>query len=198
MFQAVVAIVMATVFGHVPFSDDANKPEFWCKNGTKIEKSDQTYYWVIDQKYEKVIVKAGSGEYANTIYIRPEPGLGAFADTNGNFTFDPEGRFGDKAISHLIVCPIEESTSSPSPTPSSTATSSSSPPPTSEPSPTPTVTKEPSPSPTDSQASTDVTGGSEGSRDELPQTGYSPLGTFAAGVIAILIGALLKLALRKE
>jgi hypothetical protein len=142
MFQAVVAIVMATIFGHVQFSADANKPEYWCENGTKIEKSDQTYYWVIDQKYEKVIVKAGSGKYANTIYLRPEPGLGAFADTNGNYVFDPSGRLGDKTISHIITCPIEDDDNSPSPSPSSTPTGSASPTPTSEPSPTPTVTPE--------------------------------------------------------
>jgi hypothetical protein len=197
MFQAVVAIVMATVFGHVPFSADANKPEYWCENGTKIEKSDQTYYWVIDQKYEKVIVKAGSGEYANTIYLRPEPGLGAFADTNGNYVFDPSGRFGDKTISHIITCPIEDDDNSPSPSPSSTPTGSASPTPTSEPSPTPTVTPEATPTPSD-QGSPDVTGGSEDPRTTLPQTGSKALGTFAAGVIAILIGALLKLALREE
>jgi hypothetical protein len=195
MFATLITIVMATVFGHVPFSEDANHPEYWCENGTKIEMSDQTY-WVIDQKYEKVIVKSGSGEYGNTIYLRPEPGLGAYADTNGNYVFDPGGRFGDKTISHIILCPVETGTESPSPSPSSTATSSPSPTPSSEPS--PTQSQEPTTEPTDNQTPTDGVGREEGSRNELAATGKNTFGTGAAGVLVLMIGALLIRLAREE
>ena len=196
MFATLVTIVMATVFGHVPFSAEANQPEYWCENGTKIEKTDQTYYWIIDQKYEKVIVKAGSGIYGNTIYLRPEPGLGAYADTNGNYVFDPGGRFGDKAISHVILCPVEAGTENPSPSPSSTATSSPSPSPTSEPSPT----QSQAPTPEASSYPTPSAGqeGTPRDRVELAETGLDAFGALAAGALALMIGALLKLALRKE
>ena len=55
--------------------------------------------------YSKVIVKAGSGQFANTIFAAPPvAGQTVWADTNGNWTYDPGGRGGDKGISHVILC----------------------------------------------------------------------------------------------
>jgi hypothetical protein len=198
MFAALVTIVMATVFGHVPFSAEANQPEYWCENGTKIEKTDQTYYWIIDQKYEKVIVKAGSGFYGNTIYLRPEPGLGAYADTNGNYVFDPGGRFGDKAISHVILCPIEGGTESPSPTPSPTASQSPTSSPTSKPSPTQSQGPTPAPSASYPPSTATGQGGAESDRVALAETGPATLGAGAIGLLLASLGYYLILLARKE
>lgn len=177
-------IVLAAVAYHVPFSEDANKPEYWCKNGTKIEPVDGKI-WTIDGKYDKVIIKAGAGEYANTVYIRPQPGMGAYSDTNGNFRFDPSGPGSDQAISHVIVCPVEgvspspsPSTSSPSPTPTTTPTESV----------TPTPTETPSPTPTVPDASEEKQRGVEDYPPVLAETGSSTSGTGAVGIALILLG----------
>ncbi|MEY2939612.1 MAG: hypothetical protein RIS58_599, partial [Actinomycetota bacterium] len=64
--------------------------------------------------YSTVIVKAGSltttdpNYQVNTLFYNPEPGSGVFADVNKNGISDPGGfsggTFGDKSISHIILC----------------------------------------------------------------------------------------------
>ena len=58
--------------------------------------------------YSQVIVKAGAGTYANTVFGEPPTaGQTVWADTNGDGVFNPGGRRGDKDISHLIYCPAQ-------------------------------------------------------------------------------------------
>lgn len=101
--------------------------------------------------YSNVIVKAGSITadpttfQANTLFPKPGPGNAVWADVNGNGIYDPGGKNGDKAISHIVICADLLTESTPTPTPTQTAGSTE---PTT-PAPTPTVTETPtSPAPT--------------------------------------------------
>jgi hypothetical protein len=95
----------ATVTGHAPFSEDANHPDYWGDNCTEGGGADGDSYVLPAGTYTKVIVKAGSGEFANTIFAAPpKAGETVWADTNGNNVFDPGGQDGDKQISHTILC----------------------------------------------------------------------------------------------
>jgi hypothetical protein len=148
--ETLLTVIFAVVTGYAPFSAAANHPEYWCADGVKFETVAEADTWVIDKDYDQVIVKAGAGPYANTIYGNPSVGEAVWADTDGNGVYDPQGPR-DKAISHIIVCPAKP-TSTPTPTPSPTGTST----PTPTATPTPTETPEPSESatPTPSQSST--------------------------------------------
>ena len=98
--------VFATVTGHEKFSSDANKVGYWCGElgGTKVNPGGSSYVLPAGA-YSQVIVKAGSGTYANTIFAKPpEAGETVWADTNGDKTYNPGGPGGDKGISHVILC----------------------------------------------------------------------------------------------
>lgn len=110
----------ATVDGHLAFSSDANNPDFWETNGiTECMKldagegdlGDDNATYVLGASYALVVVKAGSGTYANTIFEDVAAGETVFADTNGNNVSDPGGQDGDKNISHIIFCDETETTS---------------------------------------------------------------------------------------
>lgn len=109
--------------------------------------------------YSNVIVKAGSLTadpttfQVNTLFPGPGKGAMVWADVNGNGIYDPGGRTGDKAISHIVICvKLASSTPSPTVTQSSQATSSPSVTPTASPSPSNTTTPTPTPSVTTSSA----------------------------------------------
>ena len=147
----------ATVTGHEAFSNEANQPSYWGDNCEDADVSDVDSFVLpdIDGTYDQVIVKAGSGEFANTIFDDPAEGSTVWADTNGNFMNDPGGQDGDKQISHIIVCSDEEvpaptptPTPVPTPTPTPEETPTPTPTPTPVPEPTPTPVPEPTPTPT--------------------------------------------------
>ena len=142
----------ATVTGHEPFSNEANQPGFWGDNCEDVGVSDVDSYVLpdIEGTYDQVIVKSGSGEFANTIFDNPAEGSTVWADTNGNFANDPGGQDGDKQISHIIVC-TDEPVEAPTPTPTPEAT------PTPTPEATPTPTPDATPTPEDSVAGTTAT-----------------------------------------
>ncbi|MCZ3386121.1 MAG: hypothetical protein LH630_03950, partial [Actinomycetia bacterium] len=169
--------------------------------------------YVLTQDYALVVVKAASKNvdpYTNTLFENASAGETVWADTNGNFTFDPGGKGGDKAISHIIVCDGEES-SSPPVSSSAPASSSEEPSPsesesTDEPSPSESEsTDEPSPSESESTGSaspseSESTGSapSNGSPEAteiessgaaaLPKTGPGAPVAGAIGISLLLIG----------
>jgi hypothetical protein len=117
----------ATVTGHEAFSNEANAPSYWGENCADADVSGVDGYVLpaISGTYDQVIVKSGSGEFANTIFDNPSAGETVWADTNGDFANNPGGEGGDKQISHIIVCideAVEEPTPTPTPTPEATPT----------------------------------------------------------------------------
>ena len=116
------SVSYATVAGHAPFSAESNKPTYWgedCVDGGVSSGAS----WAVPQSYQKVIVKAGSSAYANTIFDNVAAGQTVWADTNGNNQFDPGGQDGDKNISHIILCgPAVTTTTSTTETTDTTAT----------------------------------------------------------------------------
>jgi hypothetical protein len=98
----------ALVTDHVPFSSDANHPEFWESEGVDCEDigvdSGDTHTLAelpAGEAYVQVIVKSGAADSANTVFGEPPvAGQKVYADTNGNSMFDD----GDQEISHIIVC----------------------------------------------------------------------------------------------
>jgi hypothetical protein len=105
----------ATVTGHAPASAESNNPDFWGDNCTKIDAVDGNLgdAYVLTQSYALVVVKAGAGEFANTLFANPTAGQTVWADTNGDNVFNPGGQDGDKNISHIIFCgPVETTTTS--------------------------------------------------------------------------------------
>lgn len=103
--------------------------------------------------YSNVIVKAGSLTadpttfQVNTLFPAPGKGSMVWADVNANGIYDPDGRTGDKAISHIVICvKLASSASTPTATQSSQATSSASVSPTVSPSPSSSATPTPIPS----------------------------------------------------
>ena len=127
--QAAEPTVYATVTGHESFSAAANKADYWGDNCEKIVDSGSMTSYVLTQNYDLVVVKAASKNvdpYTNTLFANASEGETVWADTNGNSTFDPGGKGGDKAISHIIVCG-EGETESPSPSTSISTSESVSP-----------------------------------------------------------------------
>lgn len=110
----------AAVSSHEAASAAANNPSYWGQGCTKIEDPGGSSY-VLAEDYSRVIVKAGSGEFANTVFDQPSAGQTVWADTNGDNAYNPGGQDGDKQISHIILCGSSTSSST-----SSSATSSSS------------------------------------------------------------------------
>ena len=96
--------VWATVTGHAAHSDDNNKPETWGEDCTKEEFGGSIDTYELTQDYELVVVKSGSGEFANTLFADASEGETVWADTNGNSVFDED----DQGISHIIFCEGEE------------------------------------------------------------------------------------------
>lgn len=99
----------ATVSGHEAFSEDANHEDYWGEDCTKLNANEgdlgaEVDSYLLTADYGKVIVKAGSGEFANTIFDSPNAGEWVWADTNGDGFFNPGGVGGDKSISHIIFC----------------------------------------------------------------------------------------------
>jgi len=119
MVGPALGVTYATVTGHEAHSDEANNETFWEElfPGSDCEKPGGTYpaEFVLPAPpagtaYVAVIVKTGSGEFANTIFAEPpSEGETVWADTNGNFAPDD----GDQgSISHIVFCygePQEES-----------------------------------------------------------------------------------------
>ena len=102
----------AKITDYESFSSAANKVSSWCKIGQKISPGGSS--WVVDGSYSQIIVKAGSGKYANTVFGEPpKVGQTVWADTNGDGVYNPGGKGGDKGISHIILC---EGTPPPPPT----------------------------------------------------------------------------------
>lgn len=153
-------MTLAEPDGHEAFDPDLNQPSAWCEGqvGSKIEPVVGNVF-TLPEDAALVVVKAGAGEYANTIFINPVAGQSVWADTNGNLIYDPGGQGGDKDISHVIVCPVLETpTPTPTPTPTLTPTPTPTPTPTA-PSETPTNTPPPTtpaPSPTPSESVTET------------------------------------------
>ena len=75
----------------------------------------------------EIAVKPG-----NTLFPKPGPGQAVWADVNGNGIYDPGGKNGDKAISHVKICADLLSEQSPRPTPTEPGT---------DPAPTPAPTQ---------------------------------------------------------
>ncbi|MFL6179879.1 MAG: hypothetical protein ACJ74E_08525 [Actinomycetes bacterium] len=126
--QAADTVTYATVTGHESFSSDANHPDYWGDNCEKIVDGGNLTSYVLTQDYDLVVVKSASKNvdpYTNTLFADASSGETVWADTNGNGTFDPGGKNGDKAISHIIVCGPGE-TESPSPSPSTSISTSKS------------------------------------------------------------------------
>lgn len=140
-FGTASAAVYAQVDGHAAFSAAANKASYWGDGCRKIEGGNLGTAYVLTQDYALVVVKAGSGQYANTLFEDANAGETVWADTNGDGMFNPGGKNGDKGISHIIVCEGEDE---PSPSPSETKSTSS-------PSPSNTESSE-SPSPSESES----------------------------------------------
>jgi len=135
---AAAATTYATVTGYEPFSSDANHESHWPGDCQKVdEKVEGDASYTLVESYALVIVKAGAGQYANTLFAGASAGETVWADTNGDGVFNAD----DKDISHIIFCD-EQPDQTPEPTPIIT------PQPTPEPTPTPTATPEVTPSPT--------------------------------------------------
>ena len=101
-----LAVSYATVTGHTAFSSDANAASFWGADCAKPEWNGEDETYVLDQDYGLVVVKAGSGEFANTEFANASAGQTVWADVNGNGVYDDA----DKGISHIIFCDADETT----------------------------------------------------------------------------------------
>jgi hypothetical protein len=151
-------VTYATVTGHEPFSSDANQAEYWGETCEKIVDGGSLSSYVLTEDYALVVVKSAASNvdpYTNTLFEDASAGETVWADTNGNFTYDPGGQNGDKEISHIIVCEGEGETSSSAPaTPSEPVTTSPAPT-TSAPSTTPPSTTS-TPPPTETETTESV------------------------------------------
>ena len=205
--QAAEPTVYATVTGHESFSAAANKADYWGDNCEKIVDGGSLTSYVLTQDYDLVVVKAASKNvdpYTNTLFEDASEGETVWADTNGNFTFDPGGKGGDKAISHIIVCG-EGETETPSPSPSTSISTSESVSPstsisTSESvSPSTSISTSESVSPSTSISTSESGRPSDSSKAEvtesessgaaaLPQTGSDVPVAGAMGISLLLIG----------
>lgn len=176
---------------------ELNNPALWQDLGYgakcwKLEPFSDTWFYLPDPiqppgapagnwVYSNIIVKAGSITadpttfQTNTWFTSPRPGQMVWADVNGDGIYNPGGKTGDKAISHIVICanlagsiptpttstPVPTQTVNPttssSPTPTASITPTVSPTPTATPtytvSPTPTPTIQESPEPTQSPCS---------------------------------------------
>jgi hypothetical protein len=109
MAGTALAVTWATVDGHAAFSAESNNPEFWGEDCTKLDAGEGDLGGAVDSyeltaSYGQVIVKAGNGEFANTIFNDVSAGESVWADTNGDGVPNVGGPGGDKQISHIIFC----------------------------------------------------------------------------------------------
>ena len=104
--SVLAATVYATVTGHQAHSNEANAADFWGDNCTKNEAigNQEVDTFVLTENYALVVVKSGSGEFANTLFANASAGETVWADTNGNNAFDED----DHAISHIIFCAADD------------------------------------------------------------------------------------------
>ncbi len=121
--------VWATVTGHVASSTGTPNPNqvaYWLALGyedcTKIDihtyndpdKNQEIASYLLATSYDLVVVKAETGEFANTLFENATAGESVFADTNGSFDSDPRSEGfedGDHNISHIIFCdPVQTTT----------------------------------------------------------------------------------------
>lgn len=147
---------------------ELNNPALWQAEGYgqkcwKLEPFSDTWYYLPDPMqlpagtpagnwvYTNIIVKAGSITadpttfQANTLFATPKPGDLVWADVNGNGIYDPGGKTGDKAISHIVICASLLSSVTPTPTPTQSVEATPTPTVTPTVTPTPTVTSTPTP-----------------------------------------------------
>lgn len=191
----------AEIIDHEPFTPESNQISYWCgseQGGYKLEDVSGAEIWLSDVVSPRVVVKAGSGEFANTVYGGVKVGDGVWADTNGNTLFDVGGQNGDKTISHVIVCRPEMESETPAPTPTPTESASV------QPTTPESISASPSPSTSESEpvvpAKTPLPGppgpvvdheeGGQRAQLELPGTGLD-VGLWSAGAGAVLVGAVL-------
>lgn len=157
---------------------ELNNPLVWQNEGYgsqcwKLEPFVETWFVLPDPiqfpgaapegewEYSNVIVKAGSLTadpttfQVNTLFPGPAKGSMVWADVNANGIYDPDGKGGDKAISHIVIC-VKQVQASPSPTQSQQGTPTSTPSPseTSSPTVTPTPTQTPTASATPTPTAT--------------------------------------------
>jgi hypothetical protein len=106
------ATVWATVTGHAAASAESNNPSFWGEDCTKIDAVDGNLgdAYVLENSFDLVIVKAGTGDFANTLFAGASAGESVWADTNGDSVPNPGGQNGDKQISHIVFCGPAETT----------------------------------------------------------------------------------------
>jgi hypothetical protein len=94
------AATYAEVTGHTAHSSDANSESYWGDNCSKTEWNGEDETYVLEHDYALVVVKSGSGEFANTEFANASAGETVWADVNGNGVYDDD----DKGISHIIFC----------------------------------------------------------------------------------------------
>lgn len=105
-------VVYATVDGHEAFSSDANAEDYWGDDCTSEQINEDTY--LVEADWDLIIVKSGSGPFANTIFEDVSAGETVFADTDGDGVYTPfEAGEGDQQISHIIFCDEEDATEPP-------------------------------------------------------------------------------------
>ncbi|MEO8273334.1 MAG: hypothetical protein ABI620_04645 [Chloroflexota bacterium] len=181
----------ATVSSHEAFSADANQASYWGEDCEKIDAVDDNLgdAYVLTADYGKVIVKAGAGTYANTIFDNPTSGQTVWADTNGDSVYNPGGQDGDKNISHIIFCDPTTTTTTTTTTDETTTTT------TTDETTTTTTTDETTTTTTTTDTFTSDTGG-ETDAPTLPNTatvGTNGTGAPADGawLLVIALGVLL-------
>lgn len=168
-FPSFVLAADATVTGHEAFSEDANHASYWETGDLECDKifdsgdEDGPEGFVLEDDYALVIVKAGAGEFANTLFADASAGETVWADTNGDGINNPGGKDGDKNISHVIVCTEEEEEATPTPTLPDEAT----PTPTLPDNPTPTLPDEATPTPEETLPTTDTESDGSGGNSGL-------------------------------
>ena len=94
------AATYATVTGHTAASSESNNADYWGDNCSKTEWNGEDETYVLEHDYALVVVKSGSGEFANTEFANASAGETVWADVNGNGVYDDD----DKGISHIIFC----------------------------------------------------------------------------------------------
>jgi hypothetical protein len=122
-----LGVTYAVVDGHEPHSDEANHASFWearypgadCDKPSELSNLGKGYVLPAlgtGDAYVAVIVKTGSGTFANTIFESPAAGETVWADTNGNNAFDADDK---DSISHIIIC-LGDAAGTPAGTPNGT------------------------------------------------------------------------------
>ena len=93
------AATYAEVTGHTAHSSDANSESYWGDNCSKSEWNGEDETYVLEHDYALVVVKSGSGEFANTEFANASAGETVWADVNGNGVYVDD----DKGIDRKSV-----------------------------------------------------------------------------------------------